>query len=62
MGAARLAAADERINRALADAAERRSQESSSERHTVEGQCHLSSRVGIPKEDCTEHRANSYRV
>ena len=58
MGAVRLAAADERINRALADAVERHTAEESwSERHTEEGQRRLSSRVRIPKENCTGHTA-----
>ena len=58
VGAARLAAADERINRVLADAVERHAAKDPGVRgHTEEGQCHLSSRVGIPKEDCTGHTA-----
>ena len=58
MGAARLAAAGERINRALAGAVERHAaKDPGVERHAEEGQCHLSSRVGIPKEDFTGHRA-----
>ena len=43
-GSARLAAADERINRALADAVERR-------------WCCLSSRIGASEENCDGHRA-----
>ena len=48
-GAPRPAAADERINRAVADAVERHAAKDPGVRHTEEGQCHLSSRVGIPK-------------
>ena len=58
MGAARLAAADERINRALADAMERHAAKDHGVRRILKrGQCHLSSRVRIPKEDRTGHRA-----
>ena len=59
MGAARLAAADERINRALTDAVDRYAAKDPGVRGILErGQCHLSSRVRIsPKEDCTGHRA-----
>ena len=49
---------DERINRALPDAVERHAAKDHwSERHSEEGQCHLSSRIRIPKEVCTGHRA-----
>ena len=56
-GSARLAAPDDRINRALADAVERHAAKDWSERRTEEGQRRLSSRVRIPKENCTGHRA-----
>ena len=46
-GSSRLAAADERKIRALADAVERHA------RHTEEGQCRLSSRIGVSEENCT---------
>ena len=54
VGSARLAAGDERINRALADAVESRS-----ERHTEEGQCRLPSPVRISEDNCEGHRAGS---
>ena len=55
-GSARLAAADERINRVLADAVERHAtKDPCRERHTEEDQCRLSSRA--PQENCTGHRA-----
>ena len=57
-GSARLAAADERINRALADAVERHAAKDPGVRGILkEGQRRLSSRVRIPKENCTGHRA-----
>ena len=60
VGSSRLAAADERINRALADAVEAtRDQGSRSETDTEKKQCRLSPRVRIPEESCVGHRAGS---
>ena len=59
-GSSRLAATDERINRALADAVERHATKDPGMRGTLnteEGQCRLLSRVRALEENCTGHTA-----
>ena len=66
-GSARMVAADEKINRALAGAVERHATMDPNERHTEEGQCCPSPRVRILEETCAttschtvDHRRQVY--